>query len=198
MIKAVMFDLGGVYFEDGTNKFLKKLSDKINLPVETLYPIFRDGKSLEYRENKISGTEFFEWASIELNNQLSPEEINLMWVSEYTEIAGVRTIIDYIKSQNIRVGILSDNVPERINYLENKYHFLSNFEEIIFSYEVGLTKNDVKIFELAINRHKVLPEEILFIDDRQPNLDVASSIKIKTLLFESAAKLKTDIYNLLP
>jgi HAD superfamily hydrolase (TIGR01509 family) len=193
MIKAVLFDLGGVYFEDGTKKFLKILSTKTGTPVEKLYPIFREGKSLKYRENKISGREFFEWAAKQLSNKFAPDELNNIWVSEYTEISGIRDIIISLKNKGIIVTILSDNVPERITYLQEKYHFLDLFDDVILSYEVNLTKASSEIFELALSRINIKPEESIFVDDREVNLKVAKKLKLNTILFTGVNNLKKDL-----
>lgn len=197
MIKAVIFDLGGVYFEDGTVKFINKLSQQINKPQEFLYDLFRKGKSVEYRENKISGDEFFEYASEQLDNKISPFEINLMWVSEYTEIPGTRKFIEKLKSQGIKVAVLSDNVPERINYLQNKYSFLELFDDVVLSYEVNLTKPSEEIFKLALDRLNVDPAEAIFVDDRQVNIDSSIALGIPSILFTSPDELESELEKIL-
>ncbi|MBU2592254.1 MAG: HAD family hydrolase [Patescibacteria group bacterium] len=162
-IKAVLFDLGGVYFEDGTDKFLKILSGKTGKSYQDLYSVFREGKSLEYRKNEISGKDFFDWASKQVNAGLLGNELNEMWVSQYTEMPGIRKLIEGLKEKGIRVAVLSDNVPERISYLENKYHFLSLFDDVVLSYQVNLTKTSAEIFRFALSRLKIKPEEAVLL-----------------------------------
>jgi len=197
MIKAVLFDLGGVYFENGTKKFIQNLSDKLNISFAELYPIFREGKSLEYRKNKISGKDFFAWASKKLDNKVSPQELNHLWVSQYTEIPGIRNIINELKSKEILVTVLSDNVPERIEYLQQKYKFLDLFDDVVLSYEVNLTKASPEIFKLALSRIDIKPNEAVFVDDRELNLQVADKMGIKTILFSSVTDLNNKINNIL-
>lgn len=197
MIKAVLFDLGGVFFEDGTEKFLRLLSQKTNKSYEELYPIFREGKSIEYRENTLSGKEFFAWASQQLNSSVSAEDLNNLWVSQYTEISGMRDIVLWLKSLNIKTGILSDNVPERIEYLETKYHFLDLFDDVVLSYEVNLTKNTHEIFDLALSRLNLSPKETVFIDDRQPNLELAQETGIIPIQFEEPENLRNKLEKLI-
>lgn len=193
MIKAVIFDLGGVYFEDGTKKFIGKLSQILSKPEESLFDLFRKGKSVEYRENKISGDEFFQFASEKLESKISASEINNMWVSEYTEIPGTKKVIEKLKSMGLKVSVISDNVPERINYLEEKYNFLDIFDDVILSYEVNLTKPSEEIFKLALSRLEVLPSECVFVDDRQVNLDTSTRLEINSILFENPDQLEKEI-----
>ena len=114
-IKAVLFDLGGVYFEDGTDKFLKILSN------------------------------------------------------------------------------LSDNVPERVDFLQKKYHFLDLFDDVVLSCEVNLKKTSDEIFNLALSRINVKPEEAIFVDDREVNLKVASELGIKSILYTSIENLQKEL-----
>lgn len=193
MIKAVLFDLGGVYFEDGTVKFIKKLSKKTGLEYDKLYELFRTGKSLDYRKNLITADEFFKWASAEIKHKVLPDDLNLMWVSEYTEIREVKDIVVNLRSNGLKVTILSDNVPERIDYLQKKYGFLDLFDDVVLSYEVNLTKSSVEIFKLALGRINIKPAEAVFVDDSQKKLDVAKTLGIATILFSDRNKLASDL-----
>lgn len=191
--KAFLFDLGGVYFEDGTDKFLKILSNKTYKSYQELYPIFREGKSIEYRENKISGNEFFNWAAKTLNVNIKAEELNNLWVRQYTEIPGVKDAVIKLKNKGYIVAVLSDNVPERVDYLQRKYNFLKLFDDAVFSYDVNLTKSSTEIFKLALSRIDVEPEAAIFIDDRNKNFIAADKVGIKTILFTSVKQLRSDL-----
>jgi HAD superfamily hydrolase (TIGR01509 family) len=192
MIKAVLFDLGGVYFEDGTKKFINKLVIKTGKSFDSLYPIFREGKSLEYRENKITGLNFFSWAANKVGNIL-PDELNRLWVSQYTVIPGIKKLILDLKQKGIIVTILSDNVPERVNYLQEKYHFMELFDDAVYSYDVNLTKTSPDIFKLALKKIHAKPQEAIFVDDREINLEVAKKLNINTVLFKGVEDLKKEL-----
>jgi len=49
----------------------------------------------------------------------------------------------------------------------------------------GLKKPDEKAFELILQRLGVKPEESVFIDDKQENLDAAKKLGMKIALFEN-------------
>ena len=57
------------------------------------------------------------------------------------------------------------------------------FDDIIYSCRVGMVKKDGNVFDTAIERFNVVPEETLFIDDVQANLDQASKRGIHTFQF---------------
>lgn len=193
MLKAVIFDLGGVVFEDGTKKLVSKLAQKTGKPTRFFEEIFLGPKSYEYRANKISGNEYFEWVAEKIGNGFSPDEINLMWVSEYVEIPGMRDLIKDLKKKGLKVSVLSDNVPERINYLEDKYGFKGLFDDMVLSFEVNMTKPSDEIFRLAIKRLDVLASESIFVDDKVDNVNAAIGLGLKGILFQNAEQLRNDL-----
>lgn len=56
------------------------------------------------------------------------------------------------------------------------------FDGVLRSYEAGVMKPDLKIFRLAQERFGIKPEETIFIDDSQRNLDAAAVYGFGTLL----------------
>ncbi|MGI5826051.1 MAG: hypothetical protein ACOX50_01410 [Patescibacteria group bacterium] len=55
---------------------------------------------------------------------IRPDDLNEMWVSQYTDIPGIKDLIQFLKNRGLKVSVLSDNVPERIEYLQNNIIFL--------------------------------------------------------------------------
>jgi FMN phosphatase YigB (HAD superfamily)/DNA-binding Xre family transcriptional regulator len=77
-------------------------------------------------------------------------------------------------SEHYRVGLLSNGLPGLLSGLrEHKLLPDVPYAAIIDSSEVGLTKPDIKIFDLAQQRAGVPANEILLIDDNRSNLIVA-------------------------
>ena len=67
--------------------------------------------------------------------------------------------------KHFEVGIITNGSSQRqrakiINTNLNNY-----FDTIIISEEVGLSKPDKRIFELALNKLDVQPEDVLFVGD---------------------------------
>jgi FMN phosphatase YigB (HAD superfamily) len=83
--------------------------------------------------------------------------------------------LEYIKSREYRMGIVSnfDYAPTAYALLD-KFEITNLFEEIIISEEVGWRKPNHIIFETAVNKLKVLPQDVLFVGDNY-NADVVGS-----------------------
>ena len=70
-----------------------------------------------------------------------------------------------------------------------KFHFLRSFKDIIVSGKEKLIKPDPKIFNLAIKRFKIKPNETIFIDDNINNIISAKKMNFITHHFKTPEKL---------
>ncbi|HFU7054428.1 TPA: HAD family hydrolase [Bacillus cereus] len=91
--------------------------------------------------------------------------------------------LNHIKS-HFKIGIITNGSTHRqkakiINTNLNNY-----FDTIIISEEVGLSKPDKRIFELALNKLNVQPEDVLFIgDDLEKDIAGPQNVNIKGVWF---------------
>ncbi|OUC02219.1 2-haloalkanoic acid dehalogenase [Bacillus thuringiensis serovar medellin] len=91
--------------------------------------------------------------------------------------------LNHIK-RHIKVGIITNGSTQRqkakiINTNLNNY-----FDTIIISEEVGLSKPDKRIFELALNKLNVQPENTLFVgDDLEKDIAGPQNANIKGVWF---------------
>ena len=70
-----------------------------------------------------------------------------------------------------------------------KFDFLRSFKDIIVSGKEKLIKPDPKIFNLAIKRFKIKPNETIFIDDNINNIISAKKMNFITHHFKTPEKL---------
>jgi 2-haloacid dehalogenase len=67
---------------------------------------------------------------------------------------------------------------------------------IVLSGEEKVCKPDPKIYKILLERYQLRPEESVFIDDRQENLDAAKTLDIHTILFQTARQVREDLKSL--
>ena len=192
MIKAIIFDLGGVLFTNGTKKFIKNLSAKYDLNPEKVKDMVDGEIGSQYREAKITRDKFWKTVREKLNITESADELESAWINGYELIKGTKDIILELAKKH-RVYYLSDNVRERIEKLNSKYKFLDLFEDGIFSHEVGVRKPNPEIYKLALKKAMVNPNEAVFIDDKSHFLEPARQIGITTFLFTSPEELRKNL-----
>lgn len=126
------------------------------------------------------------------------ETIFCNWIYNIPEIDGMTDLIREMKERfGIRAFVLSNMVRRLVDH-RNEMQFLTEFEKCIFSSECGLTKPNIEIYEYLCRECEIAPEETLFIDDRQINVDVAEAFGIKGYRFTGeAAPLREYLIELL-
>ena len=199
MIKIVVFDLGGVYFTDGTKIAIDKISKKYNLPRESVENLLRVGPTLaqEYRKGNISANQFWNKFKKALNLKANNKDLADIWIKNYRTIQGTIGIIKKLKRRGIKVYFLSDSIKERIEYLQRKYGFLDIFDGGILSYKVHKSKfesND--IFKLALKKTKENPKKVIFIDDRDYYVKKAEELGMKGIVFKNPKQLEKELTKL--
>ena len=181
-VKKFLFDLGNVFFDWNPERVLK--------------PIFNDDERMNFFINNISfpllDTRCDAGITIEVavNDAIKKfpdfeNEIKLYYPNHGNMVGGFfqKTVdIFYkVKELNYPCYILSNWSAETYEGMEQKYPFLKDFEGKIISGRDFLIKPDPAIYELAISRFDLVPQETLFIDDRLDNIEAAQKLNFQTI-----------------
>ena len=196
MIKTIVIDLGGVYFEAGTGIALPKIYNLVNVPEEKVYEIFGGYPPTEgwlYRRGKITKEEFWKAAveKLKIDKKLVPK-LQEIWHSAYKPIKGMKELVSKLR-ENYKVIVFSGNIKERIEYLNEKYGLYNDFDDFLLSFDVGFNKWEIEFYEILLEKIKCKPEECVYVDDWQKFLDIAKPLGIKTILFKNSKQLKSDL-----
>lgn len=73
-------------------------------------------------------------------------------------------ILQYLKSHNYKLGIISNCSSEEIEALK-KSELYGYFDTVILSYDVGIKKPSTEIYQLCCDELEVLPNECLYLGD---------------------------------
>lgn len=199
-IKAICFDLDGVYFTPRSfQNFKQKIKgensdDKVN---NTLY---KSDEILAFKAGKISENAFWAFVKKELGINITSQEIFNMLRESYEINKDIAQVVKKTREKGYKTAICSNNFETRIRELQLKFQFLDDFDTKVFSYEVGFLKPDKRIFQELVKRSGVKPEEILYSDDCEEKLTGAKEIGIQTFVFRDfdqfMAELKTQGVNI--
>lgn len=95
-------------------------------------------------------------------------------------------------SLKYHLGVISNANEEYKKYLEEK-DILKFFKTITLSELVGFRKPDKEIFEITLEKMDLKPEETLFIDDMEENIEIAKALKMNTILYENTTQLREQL-----
>ena len=182
IVKKFLFDLGNVFFDWNPERILK--------------PIFNDDERMNFFINNISfpllDTRCDAGITIEVavNDAIKkfPEfekEIKLYYPNHGNMVGGFfqKTVDVFykIRELNYPCFVLSNWSAETYEGMEETYPFLKDFDGKIISGRDFLIKPDPAIYELAISRFDLIPQETLFIDDRLDNIEAAQKLNFQTI-----------------
>lgn len=189
MIKAITFDMDGVYFVNGKSNFISSLVS-LGVSEEEAKRVFlqSDQMNKEYKEGKMIDKEYWSWAAKEWKLEKTPQELIDLLISGYEVDGKVVEVVKKIRANGYKTLICTNNFPARINGLQKRFKFLDNFDAWAISYEVGASKPNRKIFESLVEKSGVNPEEIVFADDNNDNLKGAKEVGIQAFFYEGFDK----------
>lgn len=192
--KAVLFDLDDTLLD--RDKAVEKL---FFILLEKCYVDISDtikrGMLLEFKEqdkrsygqkDKTKVLESF-FAAFPPKYRIPRNDILAFWNNHFPYCFSVNqeriNIVNKIKSQ-VKVAIITNGTIHRQKAKMMNTNLNSYFDTIIISEEVGFSKPDKRIFELALNMLNVQPEETLFVgDDLERDINGCQNAHIKGVWF---------------
>lgn len=184
MIKAICFDLDGVYFLNGKDNFIKALVS-LGVSEDEAKRVFLKSEEMNevYKKGQMSDDEFWGWADKEWHLNMTPAQYIDILISGYEVNQEAEQYVKEVKKHGYKTVICSNNFPARINGLQERFGFLNDFDTIALSYEVGANKPDKKLYESLIEKSGVEPKEIFYSDDYVPAVTAAKDLGINAFLY---------------
>ena len=189
MLKAIIFDVNGVFIRS------PKLSERFEKKFGVREKDFL--AALEEIMGKVrlpgAGDAFSYWFPHfeKWNVKLTEEEFFDFWFGAEKEVAEMVLLARELKNKRFKIFILSNNFKERTEYYDKNFPFLKEVaNKIYFSWQIGYLKSDPNVYQLVIRENNLKPEECIFFDDSQKNVEVASSLGIKSFLFKDAEQVR--------
>ena len=200
-IKCIIFDLGDVIFDLDFDQFFNEVitPSPLNKPkTPIMLEFFRQSDT--YHQGKISDKEFYNQACQLLRVcNLNQKAFYVAFNSIISEInmEMVELVKNIRKNNKLKMMCISNINSSHWTYIKKmNWNIWDLFDEFILSHEVHLTKPDIKIFEIAIQKAGCKPEEIVFIDDGFNNIRAALELGIIGIRFIDIDELIKSLHEL--
>jgi len=99
-------------------------------------------------------------------------------------------------SQDVDLGMLNNEARELNDYRIETFGLRGYFDFFFSSCYVGLRKPAEQIYRLALDVLQCEPGEVIFIDDRPGNVEIAASLGIHTIQYRGSAQLEGELASL--
>ena len=179
MNKTVLFDLGGVLINWNDDWLYDEISSQIDKPFNEIKSKFNDNLCSLF-ESKINESEFWDIV-LGSNNDIDKKIISKTFLKKSSINTEFLTFAKSLHANGHSIGILSNLTPETSTNVQK--HLLKEFDYHFYSNLLQMSKPNPEIYEHVCDQ--IPSQNILFIDDKQENLDVAKLFDIETILFTS-------------
>jgi putative hydrolase of the HAD superfamily len=195
-LSAVVFDYGMVLTGPPDAAAHQKLLTITGLPLARFESLYWADRAA-YDEGRVTGIGY--WEKFLREAGLPPssemvEELNLWDIRMWTTQNPV--MVDWqlaIKQRGLLTAILSNMGDAVLASVELEFDWIRRFDLLVWSCQIGVVKPDPAIYRHMLAKLKTRPEEILFIDDKLPNVEAARALGIQTIQFSSVERLREDL-----
>lgn len=196
MIKAIIFDIGSTILTRNWKKQRKNIYDKFGI-----YPDWGQ-EAQEIKKlaviGKASLREVFKASIKETKSNISLENFIEFYKKSYLDSSPIKkSMINLIKKikKNYKLYAFS-NTYDLHAEINEKRKIWELFDKAFLSIDIHLKKPEKASYLHVLNNIKLRPDETIFIDDKEENIEMANKLGINAIKYTSCSKLIKDLKNL--
>jgi epoxide hydrolase-like predicted phosphatase len=198
VIKAIIFDLGGVLLRTADFTPREKLAERLNMNRHELEEFIFGGDSGDKAQRGMISAQQH-WVNLRDKLGYTQQEFKLV-LDEFFSLDELdEDLVDYVRGlhKTYKTALLSNAWDDSRQLISEKWHIEDAFDTLIISAEVGTAKPDQSIFMLALDRLAVKANEAIFVDDFQRNVEAAIAVGLHGIRFQTAQQVQDDVELLL-
>lgn len=180
MIKAVIFDIGGVLLDDPEYVSFWGESDES----KQLRDLFGTGK-ISIESFVASGARLL---------KLSPQTFLEQYSKAYSGMKRNLQAWDIYQKLNVPKIIFSDTNPIHFKYCSKLYgEIFESASNLFLSFEVRIRKNSKESYEYLLSKVPYNASELVFIDNNLKYLQLAKELGMHTILYSKSTDLRSEL-----
>ncbi len=197
--KTLIFDFGGVLYNIdyyATIREFAKLSEKPELFNNMSQIKILDLPS-EFEKGNINENEFREFLRNEYYLKGSDEMLDFAWNAMLLDLKSES--YSFIKSlkNKYQLILLSNTNSIHYNYfIDECKDLLGLFDHTVLSFNTGMRKPDIEIYNYTLQKAGCSPQEAIFFDDSMPNINGAKNAGIDVLHFDNGLQLSDLLHTI--
>ena len=198
MIKNLLFDLGGVIMDLDRDRCVRAFERLGMKDADDFLGVYgQKGSFLALESGKIDADEFHRQVRPMIDRpKVSDEEIDNAFNEFLVGIPVARLEALRALRKDYKIYLLSNTNPIMINsriaeeFRKEGFEMADYFDGIFTSYEAGCCKPGKEIFDYTEREGHIKPDETLFFDDSQANVDAARSYGFNAVLVKPGDEFK--------
>ncbi len=197
-IEAVLFDFGGVLYEEGFRNGLEAIARLNGIDEESFVRAANDAVHASgYVRGKIPESAYWEILRKTVGIHGDDEHLRNEILNRFRMREWMIDVVERLRKNNIRVGILSDQT-NWLDELDVRDKFFRHFDYVFNSYHMGKSKKDPEHFKNVVQILGTKAEKALFIDDDGGNCDRAKQAGLQVIHYADREQFLEEIMRYFP
>lgn len=193
-MKVALFDIDGVL--NNAERFSVRFTNKYKIPMDTVLPFFT-GVFQECLVGKADLKMELQKVIDEWGYTGTVEELIKFWFEGEINInKDVLDVINDMKENGYKVIACTNQEKYRTEYLEEHLKLIELFNRVYSSAFMGIKKPDEEFFNFILKDQSINPQDLIYWDDDEENIEAASQLGIKSILYKSIEDIKDNINQL--
>jgi putative hydrolase of the HAD superfamily len=193
-VTALFWDVGGVILSNGWDRPARaEAARKFEIDWEE----FQDRHELAspaFESGRITLDTYLQRTVFYRKRSFTREEFTDFIFAQSTEFPESRAVLSSVAATGKYLLATINNEPLELNERRiREFDLRRDFSAFFSSCYLGLRKPEEGIYRVALEVTQRKPEECLFIDDRELNLESARQLGMRTIHFQDAAQLRRDL-----
>ncbi len=194
MFTTIFFDIGGVLLTDGWGHVSRQAAaKKFGLDWDE-YSERHEKVAHAIEINSLTLERYLDRAVFYRPRPFTRDEFRDFIFAQSQPIKdSLKVAEELAQSGRYFMATLNNEILELNVYRIEKFGLRRDFPAFFSSCFLGLRKPDEAIYQMVLQITQRKPEECIFIDDREVNLECPRELGINTILFKDAAQLRTEL-----
>jgi epoxide hydrolase-like predicted phosphatase len=197
MIRAIIFDVGGVLLRTEDRSYRNELEQRLHLrPGESEFLVFNSEMGQAAQLGKVTPEELWRWLQRHLG--LSDEGVvdfqRQFWAGDRMDVE----LVDFVRRLRSRyiTAIISNAQGNLPALLTDTYPMADAFDLIVYSAAEGVMKPDPAIFLRTLERLDCAAHEAVFIDDFAHNVEGARAVGMSAIHYRAGMDVRAALGDL--
>lgn len=193
--KCILFDLGGIFVPDNTRLLNEGIAAYLGISTAEMIAYWNEALP-ELFTGRMKIIDFYR---SRFGGRFDANVLLQMHLDIYRNGFRINPfMLELLKNLNLKytTACLS-NTEIEVSEVNRQLKLYEHFGHQFLSIEMNMMKPNEDIFNSAIQKLGALKKDIVFIDDKEENVRAASSLGLKTIIFENADKTKEILYQYL-
>lgn len=188
--RNIIFDLGRVLIEWNPEKIMQTLFSQ---EIKHISEVTKMPEWLEYDRGTCTNEQMVD-RICKLKPALDREKFLIFLDQHKDYMSTIKTgleMFEMAKQCGYRIYILSNMPVSVFNALYAKYDFFKQVDGMVISGDIKLVKPEAAIYQTLLAKYQLKPEECLFLDDKEENIEAGKALGIDGIVcLDHAAALK--------